>query len=515
MRRGLLILIVAGFAGCSSAPPKPPVVNPQTRAPQRLADADALLRAGCYDCLLEAYRTYDAVRAFASVADAATLGTARAATLLALRERELGTTDSGYVATARGLLNGRPGLSPTLLRILEIVDVLPWRVGFQRAPATDAQLERDRILRENLKEWTAWLHDEAPKDFVSAYAWLSMLCGSVAGRRMTADELMPPVQSSLDVPLIPYRHATCVGVEPGPLTDLMRADPRFRELDYFLGMHALGQAKLNEADAFLRRAYAWRSQWPALTLSLASVMMTAEEFADALNLYDETLALDPASVDALLGKIRALTYLRQNLDAIAVTDHMLTQRWYLGDAHYWRALNLAQMGRNDEAWIDIEDAAKLAINAEIPKLAGIIAYRLKHTDVAQAKFEESAQRNPSDCETRFYLGVVLSDLRVWPKSAEVLGGAVTCLQSAQQSLRGEILRIHTSTDPPARQARQIARREQQIAEATRMIATSWFNTAIAYFNLERKAEAREFAEKVSADEQFGERARELLSRLKP
>lgn len=188
MRRAFLVLIVAGFAGCSSAPPKPPFNNSETRAPQRLADADALLRAGCYDCLLDAYRAYDAERALPFFAGTATLGAARAATLLALRERELGTADSGYVATARSLLNGLPGLSPTLSRILEIVDALPWRVGFQRAPATDTQLEQSRILRENISTWTAWLREEAPKDFVSAYAWLSMLCGSVDGRRMTAEQ---------------------------------------------------------------------------------------------------------------------------------------------------------------------------------------------------------------------------------------------------------------------------------------------------------------------------------------
>jgi hypothetical protein len=46
-----------------------------------------------------------------------------------------------------------------------------------------------------------------------------------------------------------------------------------------------------------------------------------------------------------------------------------------------------------------------------------------------------------------------------------------------------------------------------------MLATSWFNTAVAYFNLEQPSDARAFAEKVEADEQFGARARELLARL--
>jgi hypothetical protein len=46
-----------------------------------------------------------------------------------------------------------------------------------------------------------------------------------------------------------------------------------------------------------------------------------------------------------------------------------------------------------------------------------------------------------------------------------------------------------------------------------MIATSWFNTAVAYYSLSRKEEARQFAEKVAADDQFGERAKEILTRL--
>jgi hypothetical protein len=47
-----------------------------------------------------------------------------------------------------------------------------------------------------------------------------------------------------------------------------------------------------------------------------------------------------------------------------------------------------------------------------------------------------------------------------------------------------------------------------------MRATVWFNAAAANFNLARTGEARRFAEKVADDEQFGERARTLLQRIK-
>ena len=42
-------------------------------------------------------------------------------------------------------------------------------------------------------------------------------------------------------------------------------------------------------------------------------------------------------------------------------------------------------------------------------------------------------------------------------------------------------------------------------------AAPWWGDA--YFNLSKPAEARQYAEKVVGDEQFGERAKEILSRL--
>ena len=186
----------------------------------------------------------------------------------------------------------------------------------------------------------------------------------------------------------------------------------------------------------------------------------------------------------------------------------------IGDARYWRALNDAQLGRNEEAWSDVELAAKLLVNAEVPKLAGLIAYRLKQIEVSRAKFEESRERNPYDCETGYYLGLVLDEQGVWSRAAEVLIETDRCLQNAERSLEAEIASLRSSTQSPERRDRQIARRERQIANGRRMMATSWFNIAVAYYNLARKDDARQYAEKLAADDQFGDRARDLLSRLR-
>src|SRR5262249_43457845 len=158
--------------------------------------------------------------------------------------------------------------------------------------------------------------------------------------------------------------------------------------------------------------------------------------------------LVPASVDALLGKTRALTYLGRYEQALSVTDELLTGQWYIGDARYWRALNEAQLDRNDEAWDDVELAAKLLVNAEVPKLAGAIAYKGRDLETSRAKFEESRQRNPSDCEVGFYLQIVFADQGRWQRTAEVAPASAVCFDDQEAQLRRQIedLRARTTTD---------------------------------------------------------------------
>ena len=316
--------------------------------------------------------------------------------------------------------------------------------------------------------------------------------------------------------LIAFKGATCgAGGGTTTLEHLLEGDPRFLEINYFLAMNAAFGGHIDDAIDRLQRAYAWRPRWPAVTNSLANDYIAIEEFDPAVDFFDRTLVLAPNFADARLGKARALTYAGRHEDALTTIDQLLAiGRWLIGDARYWRALNEAQLGRNEEAWSDIELAAKLLVNAEVPKLAGIVAYRLKQIDVSRAKFEESWQRNRLDCETGYYLGIVLGEQGAWPRTADVLVETDRCLQQAERNLTAEIATFRTSTDRRERRERQIAKREQQITTGRRMMATSWFNLAVAYYNLSRKDDARQYAEKVSSDEQFGGRARDLLARLR-
>ena len=516
-RRLACLALLLTASACAKPPLTPVSAAPPPPTPaQRLASADALVRAGCLDCLIDAFGQYELLRTIPSAAEVGTAGAIRSAALIALRQRELGMVDEGYSQRARSMLLGST-LQPAWMRtVLDIIDVLP-PGGVTRTPTSDLDLDRSRALRVNHDAWRATLRDLAPSSEFNAYIWLAFACAS-EGRDVPLDAIVAPAAKFGDAPLIQFRRAICRGLGPEAMRELFDRDPRFVETKYYLGSYDVsllitGQDKLDEADHLFNDAYAWRSEWPALTQSIANIAMTVEEFERAALFYDRTLTLEPHAVDALLGKARAQTYLGRSVEAIATLDLLLAERWFVGDARYWRALNESELERNDEAWTDIELAAKLLVNAEVPKLAGLIAYRRHELEISRAKFDESRTRNPRDCETGYYLGVVLAEQRAWPRTAEVLRQACDCLQGNELAYIQEIENIRASHDPPERQAKKIARREQYIAKGRRYLATSWFDIAVAYYNLSKPAEARQYAEKVVDDEQFGDRAKEIITRL--
>src|SRR5215831_14445877 len=120
MRFRQVWLAVALVAACG---PKKVAVDPAIAGRATLAKADANLRAGCFDCLVQALEQYESARAIPALSDQATAGAFRTTAILAIRERELGTTDSGYLEKARRL--APPEAGP----LLETLDIFPWRAG--------------------------------------------------------------------------------------------------------------------------------------------------------------------------------------------------------------------------------------------------------------------------------------------------------------------------------------------------------------------------------------------------
>ena len=359
------------------------------------------------------------------------------------------------------------------------------------------------------------LRQHADDDPLAAYLWLSFNCAYVPSGRQALADWLAAVPAWRDTTLLNFKAAVCSGYTRASFESLLQAEPRFVELNYFIGLSAAFSGKIDDAIEHLLRAYAWRQRWPDVTYTLAADYFALEEFDKAIEFYDHTLEVLPEFPDALLEKGKTQTYAGRYLEAIATLDRLLAlERWLVGDARYWRAVNENQLEQLEVAWDDVELAAKLMRNAAVPKLAGIVAYKRRQLEVARVKFDESWKLGRDDCETGFYLGIVLGEQRMWARTAQVLTDTTACLETAEEKLKSEIAAIQVSTDHPERQIRQIRKREQEIAKGRRMTATSWFNIAVSYYSLSRKDEAREYAEKVADDEHFGERARDLLSRLR-
>ena len=513
----------------SACAPKPAVaVAPRgPTAAERLEAANAQILKGCLDCLIEAYGEAVSLRDDPAIGAEATASAIRSGILVSVREQELGLFDSGHLRSARQMLDALPPLAPELGPIADLAEVIVAGPSTAlRMVALESQTRSLVRLSQNQQEWSAFLRARMPGDRVASYFWLSLACGIYGAQVSDSANRGDALADGAAVPLVAFKDVTsCSRSRTDVLHRVLESEPRFGEIHYFLGLAAIagqpraGQAgvpDLELADKEFQAAYAWRPLWPAVTLGIANAALTAEDFERAVDFYDQTLRLIAGHGDALLGKIRALTYMKRHTDAIAATDVLLDSRNNPGEARYWRALNEEQLDLHDAAWDDVELAGRLLVNADVPKLAGIIAINRRELTVARERLEASRRRRP-DCDTGYYLQIVLSEQREWAEAARVAGESASCFDKEEATLRDEIERFQNAPNltPEAavKRDRQVAKREQQIAANARMRANAWFNAAAASFNLGKSADARAFAEKVLDDLQFGERARDLIARL--
>src|SRR5205823_244951 len=83
--------------------------------------------------------------------------------VLAIRERELGTPDSGYLARAREIVAANPRTQATLGALLDIAETLPVR-GAVTQVSDDVALLRNQTALQNRELWTAQLRAHANGD---------------------------------------------------------------------------------------------------------------------------------------------------------------------------------------------------------------------------------------------------------------------------------------------------------------------------------------------------------------
>jgi tetratricopeptide (TPR) repeat protein len=290
-RRIVLFALCVVTGACA---PKRLTVAPGPSPSERIAAADALVRAGCFDCLLAAFRQYDALRTVPAVAAAATTGATRTAALLAVRERDLGTEDSGYLRKASELAASTTPNDPTLSLLLQVADALPARGG-ARIVTDDTALARNQSALRNQAAWTEALRLHADEDPLAAYVWLSFNCAYVSAARQTLADWLAVVPAWRDTSLLKFKAAVCAGYTRASFENLLQAEPRFVELHYFIGVSAAFSGKIDDAIEHLLRAYEWRQRWPGVTYTLAADYVALEEFDKAIEFYDRRSRFFPRS----------------------------------------------------------------------------------------------------------------------------------------------------------------------------------------------------------------------------
>ncbi len=365
--------------------------------------------------------------------------------------------------------------------------------------------------------WNRVLRPLVPTDPLAAYLYLSLNCTS-GWLAEQPPELAEVLAVHDDAVYVRYRQALCADEQVG-LASVLTIEPRFTEMEFFLGRHAVRQGRgPNEGDAALAefhyaRAHEAWPEWPAPALALGEVARTIEDYEASLPFYDAALALVPDQRDALLGRAQSLSYLDRNAEAVPPLDRLIEMgRWYLAEAHFWRAYNRFNLGdvegARDDAATSIDHRPD---DAPTYALSGQIALVQRRLDDARTDLETALDINPQYCYAAFHLGRVHIEEARWIETASAFSRAALCFRESARRLAADLSEIERNPDlAEDRRARLVARRTDEIAVFRRQAASSFYNAALGYYNDGVMPIARRYAEFASEHELFAERATRLL-----
>ncbi len=428
--------------------------------------ADELVRAGCYDCLLDARTEYER-----RSTPAALVRLFEVDVLLALREKELAIDPAATLDRAASLA---PKLTTVPAnRVLSVVRALPPDATARRA------LPPSTVVKDELTAAAAALETSSFSSAFKSYVKLSIQCG-----RLTVD---PPAVDE-DMPLLKYRRAVCDNpIRVEPLKEVRTAVPRFVETSFFLGRAAMAsffKTDGSEPRRLFEEAYGRFSNSSSIAFDLGNLYQAANECRRADTLFSRALELLPSYEEARLGRTICRTYLSRNEEAIAdatilidTTESASTR----GDAFYWRAWNRRHRKTIELARADIDRARSLRYNASVLTLAGQIEYDQRQFDKAREDLERARDMEATACEARWYLALVEYAVEAWAPAANAFASSAGCydiLVKESEKKRNEMAtRANVSEEF---RTRQLAGFDAAIAEDSVQRSASELNAAINY-----------------------------------
>jgi tetratricopeptide (TPR) repeat protein len=504
MRRTLVALVIVAAAGCASAPLKKPDVA-------ALANADALVLQGCYDCMLEARDTYERIAA----------GKARplviqrlfeVTALLALRERELAMDDGPSLERAKALASELPA-NLAAADYLAIIDLISGHDAGWSKLRREAFDRARRGVAATVDERRKWLDGGLLSAAFRQYLSTALDCAYFTRGRPGGPRI-PEVPAENAPPLRRYQLATCFAIR-GAILEAVRSEvPRFVETSLFLGRLELRRVEEDggrRARPLLQEAYARFPKSPAVTFFNGSLNQTAGDSRAALRFYDETLALEPRHEDAMLGRTVSLSYLKQHREAIAAATELLELNApQQADGYYWRAWNHHHLTELTQARADIDRARARRFDGRVLTLAGVIEHDQNDLDPAEQDLATAAELDTTNCTARWYQALVQLKRQKWDKTAGQFVDAMTCYERlvALTEERLENMRQAENVDEEFR-SRQVAGFEIALGEDRGQVSASAFNAANNYLRARDIAKAIQYADVAAKDPDRAAKVEEL------
>lgn len=516
--RSVLVLgMILAAAGCSG--PKKPEVTPQQLAQYNLRfnEAAALLSSYNYLGLRQAHQVLQQLLEFPVFKQKTGEQYIKAALLLALREKELGIMHSQVLDQAEEWISRLSQLEG-FRRYVEIVRRIPADtkgITGDSAGETEDLDEYFEWVKHNVDPINAHLREKSTSSDLFAYLYISFH-GAYSHRFPETDTLGELAELFPASPLVRFKLAIYPALDLQGLQGLLSMDPEFYEAELFLGDLELQSGKVLSAEKRYLSAHAHIPESTALVISLANVCFHLEEFDRCLEYNDQALRLAPNYRDALLGKAMSLGYLNRHEEALTeLRKIMELGKYYIGETYYWTAWNLNELGRIDEAQVNIDKAKNYLIgHKEVASLSGLIAYQQKRLDDAEKDFTEALNLNPYDCEAAFYMGKIHADRLAWSDSGTFYEKAATCNGATEAAVNEKIREIEASGMSEARKQRHIQKKRAQILQLRRSKATSYYNAAAGFYNAKMLEKALPLAEQAAEYPLTREKAEDLIAAIK-
>jgi tetratricopeptide (TPR) repeat protein len=496
----LLPLILACVVIWPSACAHAPTVPQDAAFRQRSSAADGLVARGCYRCLQDATRIYEQLLTERSRTPLTAQKAHDSFMMLALRERELGVPDSGAGVRAHQVGGAATPASHELCRSLLSVLASPSTEGRVLPDGRDDPRDDYNGLAQRLQ--AAW-----PRSPVYAYGYIALDCSLTlpVELRPRTDDLFAAYPDSL---ALKYRHLLCQTPFPEEAArELMRSEPRFSELYLATAQHALAERRLVSAHGDLTRAFEAIPESRAIGLTLAGVALGLVRFDDALRLYDLVLATGPDR-EALLGRVKALTYMNRPDDAISTIDALLgDSEWNPGEKYYWRALNNLRRSAPDAAYRDAKMAMQSWPGPPVYRVAGISAFMLGRLPDARRHLQSSVEMDADDCEALLHLGYIDAAEQGWTAALGRFTSAATCFGKSAEAASARAPELPTDASIGGGLAAGV---RTAVAEARALEAAAHFNGALAAKMLDKRELALDFARRALSDPKYGGLAKDFI-----